>query len=41
MDTLDDGVLKRAAEEYAEQGFAIIGDVVPPEVLDEVRGHVD
>lgn len=41
MDTLDDGVLNRAAEEYAEQGFSIIRGVVPPEVLDEVRLHVD
>jgi phytanoyl-CoA hydroxylase len=41
MDTLDDGVLSRAAEEYAEQGFSIIRGVVPPEVLDEVRAHVD
>ncbi|MFF4732250.1 phytanoyl-CoA dioxygenase family protein [Streptomyces mirabilis] len=41
MDTLDDGVLRRAAEEYAEQGFSIIRGVVPSEVLDEVRVHVD
>ncbi|MCM2390471.1 phytanoyl-CoA dioxygenase family protein [Streptomyces albipurpureus] len=41
MDTLGDGVLRKAAAEYAEQGFSIIRGVVPPEVLDEVRVHVD
>ncbi|MDT0616628.1 phytanoyl-CoA dioxygenase family protein [Streptomyces lancefieldiae] len=41
MNTLDDGVLKKAAVEYAEQGFSIIRNVVPPEVLDEARAHVD
>ncbi|MGC5562278.1 phytanoyl-CoA dioxygenase family protein [Streptomyces sp. FR-108] len=41
MNTLGDGVLEKAAAEYAEQGFSIIRNVVPPEVLDETRAHVD
>jgi ectoine hydroxylase-related dioxygenase (phytanoyl-CoA dioxygenase family) len=41
MNTLDGGVLEKAAAEYAEQGFSIIRDVVPPEVLEDVRAHVD
>lgn len=41
MNTLDGGVLEKAAAEYTEQGFSIIRDVVPPEVLEDVRAHVD
>jgi phytanoyl-CoA hydroxylase len=41
MDTIDDGVLDKAALEYAEQGFSIIRNVLPPDVMDEVRAHVD
>ncbi len=41
MTTLGDDVLKKAAAEYEEQGFSIIRGVVPPELLDEVRAHVD
>ncbi|MEV7189629.1 phytanoyl-CoA dioxygenase family protein [Kitasatospora sp. NPDC093102] len=41
MNTLGDGVLEQAAAEYAEQGFSVIRDVVPPEVLEEVRAHVE
>lgn len=33
--------LEKAAQEYATQGFAIIRDVVPPNLLQEVRAHVD
>ncbi|APU21345.1 phytanoyl-CoA dioxygenase family protein [Actinoalloteichus sp. GBA129-24] len=40
MDKPGDDVLRKAAAEYAEQGFSIIRGVVPPEVLDEVRVHV-
>ncbi|MFI1381984.1 phytanoyl-CoA dioxygenase family protein [Embleya sp. NPDC020886] len=41
MNTLGDGVLEKAAAEYAEQGFSIIRNVVPPEVVDEARAHVE
>jgi len=41
MNTLGDGVLEKAAAEYTERGFSIIRNVVPPDVLDEVRTHVD
>ena len=36
-----DGVLEKAAAEYAEQGFSIIRNVVPSELLDEARAHVE
>jgi phytanoyl-CoA hydroxylase len=41
MNTLGDGVLEKAAAEYAEQGFSIIRNVLPPDVLDDARAHVD
>ncbi|MGV9315002.1 phytanoyl-CoA dioxygenase family protein [Streptomyces sp. NPDC003691] len=41
MNTFGDGVLERAAAEYAEQGFSIIRDVLPPDLVDETRAHVD
>ncbi|GGS43610.1 phytanoyl-CoA dioxygenase family protein [Streptomyces violaceus] len=41
MNKLGDGVLEKAAAEYAEQGFSIIRGVMAPEVLDEARAHVD
>ncbi|MEV6019619.1 phytanoyl-CoA dioxygenase family protein [Streptomyces sp. f51] len=41
MTTLDEGVLEKAAKEYAEQGFSIIRDVIPPELLEETAAHVD
>jgi phytanoyl-CoA hydroxylase len=41
MGTLGGDVLRKAAAEYAEQGFSIIRGVVPPEVLEEARVHVD
>ncbi|WP_309095406.1 phytanoyl-CoA dioxygenase family protein [Streptomyces sp.] len=41
MNTLGEGVLEKAAAEYAEQGFSIIRGVVPRDLLDEVRAHVD
>ncbi|MDF3142779.1 MULTISPECIES: phytanoyl-CoA dioxygenase family protein [unclassified Streptomyces] len=41
MTALDQGVLEKAAAEYAEQGFSIIRNVVPPDLLDEARAHVD
>ncbi|USQ86434.1 phytanoyl-CoA dioxygenase family protein [Streptomyces phaeoluteigriseus] len=41
MNTFGDGVLERAAAEYAEQGFSIIRNVVPPDLLEEARAHVD
>ncbi|MEU0438110.1 hypothetical protein ABZ153_42360 [Streptomyces sp. NPDC006290] len=41
MTTLGDGVLEKAAAEYAEQGFSIIRNVVPQDLLEEVSAHVD
>jgi ectoine hydroxylase-related dioxygenase (phytanoyl-CoA dioxygenase family) len=41
MNTLSNDVLEKAAAEYAEQGFSIIRNVVPPDLLEEVRAHVD
>ncbi|MFD5184518.1 phytanoyl-CoA dioxygenase family protein [Streptomyces sp. NPDC058372] len=41
MTGLGEGVLEKAAAEYAEQGFSIIRNVVPPEVLEEARAHVE
>ncbi|MFJ9543710.1 phytanoyl-CoA dioxygenase family protein [Streptomyces sp. NPDC101225] len=41
MTTLGDGVLEKAAAEYAEQGFSIIRNVVPQDLLEEVAAHVD
>lgn len=41
MTTLDPGIVEKAATEYAEQGFSIIRNVVPSELLDEARAHVD
>jgi phytanoyl-CoA hydroxylase len=41
MTTLDEGVLEKAAKEYAEQGFSIIRDVIPRELLEETAAHVD
>lgn len=41
MNPLGDGVLEKAAAEYAEQGFSIIRNVVSKELLEEVNAHVD
>ncbi|MEI5103110.1 phytanoyl-CoA dioxygenase family protein [Streptomyces sp. PmtG] len=41
MTTLGEGVLEKAQAEYAEQGFSIIRNVIPQDVLEEVRAHVD
>lgn len=41
MTTLGDGVLEKAAAEYAEQGFSIIRNVVPKDLLEEVCAHVE
>jgi ectoine hydroxylase-related dioxygenase (phytanoyl-CoA dioxygenase family) len=41
MTTLDQGVLEKAAAEYAEQGFSIIRNVVPQDLLEEACAHVD
>jgi phytanoyl-CoA hydroxylase len=41
MNTIGNDVLSRAAAEYADQGFSIIRNVVPSDLLDEVRAHVD
>lgn len=41
MKILADGVLEKASAEYTEQGFSIIRNVVPADVLDEARAHVD
>ncbi|MEU4685882.1 phytanoyl-CoA dioxygenase family protein [Streptomyces xinghaiensis] len=41
MTGLGEGVLEKAAAEYDEQGFSIIRNVVPPEVLEEARAHVE
>ncbi|MFF1649993.1 phytanoyl-CoA dioxygenase family protein [Streptomyces sp. NPDC058240] len=41
MPTLNRSVLETAAAEYADQGFAIIRDVLPPDLLDEARAHVE
>ncbi|WP_305783555.1 phytanoyl-CoA dioxygenase family protein [Symbioplanes lichenis] len=34
-------VLEKAAQDYATQGFAIIRNVVPPDLLEETRSHVE
>jgi len=41
MKTVDERILETAAAEYAEQGFSIIRNVVPSDLLAEVRTHVD
>ncbi|MGW7264890.1 phytanoyl-CoA dioxygenase family protein [Streptomyces sp. NPDC054842] len=41
MTSLGEGVLEKAAAEYAEQGFSIIRNVVPKDLLEEVHAHVD
>jgi ectoine hydroxylase-related dioxygenase (phytanoyl-CoA dioxygenase family) len=41
MSTPNEGVPEKAASEYAEQGFSIIRGVMPSDVLDEARAHVD
>ncbi|MEI5102899.1 phytanoyl-CoA dioxygenase family protein [Streptomyces sp. PmtG] len=41
MTTIDAGVLEKAAAEYAEQGFSIIRNVIPRDLLDEVNSHVE
>ncbi len=41
MDALNDGVLEKAAVQYAEQGFFVFRNVVPQDVLGEVAAHVN
>ncbi|MCH0564640.1 MULTISPECIES: phytanoyl-CoA dioxygenase family protein [unclassified Streptomyces] len=41
MNTMGEGALEKAKAEYAEQGFSIIRNVVPRDLLDEVRAHVE
>lgn len=41
MTGLGDAVLETAAAEYTEQGFSIIRNVVPKDLLEEARAHVE